>query len=302
MSSSGLAVVQGAGSELAGACVWWELAGRVLVDDLAEELEAAGLDQGLLPRDQTPEVHLLRAAQEAARGRNMIVRPLSRGAWEVFEETVVADDDEVGLQRALHRSVAVGRVVARDGARTPVVRAREDRDQRFVDDVLALYARGRGVMTASDVSTWLLSVAQGRQVAAVSLRQRGGFYFLPRGPGLELWRAVYRTLAASSQCEVHELPVMHTEEAAAAVLASLRREADEAFAEMDAYLAREQQSVRGLNSLGRRLVDTRDKLARYGELLQADLSDLLDRVGLVEGATAAARVAIEAARDAEAAQ
>src|SRR5262245_28185664 len=83
--TDGYVVVPGA-SDVAGASVWWELAGLVDVGRLALEWTARGLVADELPTLPGPEAALRRALREQA-GRRRLVRPLEeRAAWALVDE------------------------------------------------------------------------------------------------------------------------------------------------------------------------------------------------------------------------
>jgi len=170
-------------------------------------------------------------------------------------------------------------------------------DQDLADAILASARAQEGVLTAMDVSSWLLWVLR-HHVQAVSLRERGGFYFVPRDR-LPVWRQVVAVVRACSGHRLFEIPAMRTEEAVEAILTAIRDEAAERMAEMEAYLAGE-VSTRGLNSWERRLGELQEKLAHYAELLGVALPDLDAKAITLKGAVQAARIV--AASQPEAAQ
>lgn len=290
-----LTVVEG-GSQ-AGAVVWWELHGTCLVDELALCLEDEGLMRAdLIPKAPSPEVALLRAAQANVTSK-ALVRSTGPRTWEAFEEKRIKDAN--GNNRVVLDSLAVGQVNrTRQGHPVdpyPLVTAMGKNGERFVGAVIEDWEAYKVQLCPDDVSSWLLGVANTKFVQAVSLRSRGGFYFVPNAC-LPFWRSVERAVHLSSGSVMRQLPAMKTEECAKAVLASVRREAEEAFGEMETYLA-SKVSTKGLNAVERRVAAVQEKIQSYVALFETEtLADFKERSDILVGALAAARLA----RDSEA--
>lgn len=278
------------GSGTAGIVIWWELAGPVAIEDLREALEAEGFGASHMPESPSTMTALWRAAQAAAAGSRQMVRPLSRrGSWEIVFEKVVVDEESFE-EHLEHRAVVRGWVTRVDGAEKASVKSLDDEIGRGIAELIASSVpRYESVLAPSDVSSWLLDLASGREVQSVSLRQRGGFYFVPQG-SVEIWRRIVRAVRAASSHWFGEIPAMRTDEAVEAILRSLRREAETAFGELEQYLAEGETSTRGLNSSERKLDALRAKIQSYAELFEREQPDLLDEAERYLGAVAAARV------------
>lgn len=283
------------GNDLAGAVVWWEMSGAVSHVAMRQALD----DQGLVmagPNPPTLLTALHRAALKSLPGTTSLLRPLARGSWEAFVEERTTD--MAGRERVELKSICLGRV-RRDQTTNEVSFVLEPTGHggaEFKDQVLALLPRCRAELETEDVSSWLLNLAAGPLVQSVGLRLRGGFYFVPRHR-LNFWHAIVSAMRVCSQHNFMELPAMRTEECAAAVMQAVRREAEQAFAEMEAYLAvQEGVSTKGLNSIMEKVDQIATKLQGYVDILQIDLSDLTEKTTQLSGAVAAARIMKEAER------
>lgn len=278
---------------VAGAVVWWELSGPCDLGDLCRALEDEGVvANDLLPREVSLDAALWRAA-DAALPEGAIIRPAAKGGWEAFKERRFVDPD--GDSRVELSTMAAGRVRKGEGGSEVVVKATGPGGAAFHDAVQAAVQSYVKTLLPVDVSSWLLEVAGCRHVRAVPLRQRGGFYFVPQG-ALVFWRAVQRAVESVSKHKVVGIPAMRTEECARAVLQAVRREAEAAFDEMEAYL-RGEVCTRGLNGVQTRLATAGQKLAGYVRLFEDEtLKDLQERAEKLKGAEAAVRLAKEAER------
>lgn len=292
----GLIAMQDGQLETAGAISYWALSGEVSLTGLREALEFEGVGAGLLPTSITSADALGRAAKDACRDSRQLIRPLSRGAWAFIQETVVSGDaNEPELD---HRQLLTGRVKLveqADGSKleqldiqvSKGVERTEALDQ-LIDEIRAGAERQKDLLSANDVSYWLVYVA--KHLHAVSLRDRGGVYFVPRDV-FPTWRLISRVLSEMTAHKVFEIPAVKTEEAVEAILTAVRTQVQAKFEELEGYLA-EGVSTRGLNSWERQMLETKDFLARYVALLGQALPDLSTRLDNLTGAIVAARLSI----------
>lgn len=268
-----------------GAIVWWELSGGIDLEDFREKLAAVGFTEEWLPKAPSIEVAALRALQGRVKTKRQLVRPLRRrGAWDFVEESVTTSEDgdpTLDYEALLRLEVASdASVTITPFTQVGGVLAEE------LSNAMAFFTR---TLVAADVSEWLLMVA--RRLDAVSLRERGGFYFIPN-TSMDLWASVKDCLRVVSDNQLREMPAMRTEEAVEAVLSGLRAEAAAKMAAFETYLAGE-TSTRGLNALERDLAAVGAKVARYTSALGVSLADLETRQAVIEGAAAAARLSVQ---------
>lgn len=280
----------------AGAIVWWDLSGEVDImdlDDAWSEIEGA---PELLPAVPSTMACAKRAADKAVRSRRELVRPLTRGAWDFqIESVVISQPGEAQEAEILQYETAVK---IRVDDKTASFVAVGDQDRFATEEHAAIceiirhnFEHYRGVLTATDVSTWLLMLLS-RHVHAVSLRNRGGMYFVPVDQ-LPFWKKIVGVLRTVSNHELHEIPAMRSEETVEAVLSSVRREAEEAMAEMEKYLAGD-LSTKGLNSTERRATEVQAKVAKYAKLLGEEMPDLELNATTILGTVSEAKIARKA--------
>lgn len=275
--------------ETAGAISYWTLSGDVRLESLRAALAFEGVSEELFPSAITLADALGRAAKAACRDSRQLVRPLARGAWAFVQETVV-DGDTVDHVQLLTGKMLVDPETKE--ARPAVALARgvertEALDQ-LRDDILAEYVAQQGMLSANDVSWWLVRVA--KQLHAVGLRERGGVYFVPRDV-LPTWKKITRVLAEETLHKVFQIPAVKTDDAVEAILTAVRAHVQAKFNELEGYLE-EGVSTKGLNSWEKQMVETKDYLRHYVDLLGTALPDLSTRLDNLTGALVAARLSI----------
>lgn len=270
----------------AGGLVYWSLTGAVEYQDLVETLTAEGLE-ALAPAAPSKEACLARGMRACVQSQRQLVRPLgSRAAGYVLvQEDVLSSDDQRPDERNLeYRERVVGYV---ENDEFHVRSVNDQMDSALAQAVFAEAHAAEGVLTSTDISSWLLTVLH-KHVEAVTLRDRGGFYFVP-AHRLDTWRQVARVVRACSAHTMFEIPAMRTDEAVAAILTGLRAEAAKLMTETEAYLAGE-VSTRGLNAQEAKLTTVQEKLAHYAELLGQAQPDLVEKAATLQGAVQAARL------------
>ena len=289
MDKNNIVTVPEAMQETAGAITWWELGGNSIMEDLEDALDAEGLtDDWIKPSAPSLTVALSRAASSALSSKRHLLRPLSkRGHWEIVYEMVFRTP--TGTETLRYRTIVQGHVAKENGVETPRIRIVDvDAGPDLKTAILSKLPLYQSTLCVSDISSWLLGIASSSLVSTVSLRQRGGFYFIPKDQ-LDFWNRVSRALQAASAHRVYGIPAMQTEEAVEAILSSLQREADTAMAEIEDYLAAD-VSTRGLNSSIRKLSEVKAKVVRYSGLLNVQQPALLDQAEQLTGLVQAALI------------
>lgn len=277
--------------ETAGAITYWSLEGEVELLGLRQALEIEGLEGSFLPSGVTMQEALARGARASCSSNRQLVRPLDkRGAWAFIQETVT-QGDELAHQQLLTGRVSL--VDQGDGTKKEVYDVRraagaertEALDQ-LADQILAAAEHQRGILSANDVSWWLVYVA--KQLHAVGLRDRGGVYFVPRDV-LPTWRKIARVLADETGHKVFEIPAVKTDEAVEAILTAVKAHVSAKFAEAEEYLSGK-LSNKGLNALERTLGETQEYVEHYVGLLGTALPELVSRLEGIKGALVASRL------------
>lgn len=134
-------------------------------------------------------------------------------------------------------------------------------------------------IASTDVSSWL--IAQAHECDALSMRDTGGIYFIPRD-NLDDWRKRIDALHEHTNCRVHLVPAMNAREALDAVLQSLL---DECSAFTDALgndIVDENLGARALQNRAEQAKEFLGKLDRYANLLgpiaEGRLAQLRDQI------------------------
>lgn len=260
------------GTEECGAIVWWSLNGptphKVLHDEVIQ------LDASFAPAEVGKAVALRRACMDMVR-RRQLCRPLNdRGAYAIVRESVKGE--EISHQVVCRVKLEMENLVFSDGCEEPTkLQIRQG------------YELMLNHLQPEDVSVWLCSVVD--KMEAVSLRPRGGIYFIPRHH-MASWRALAGALKTTSGHQLFEVPAMATDEAVEAILASLTREADVAASAFEAAIE-ESLGERALNNRVEGCKSLQQKVRTYEALLGTNLDTLRERLVVLEGQLAAAALA-----------
>jgi hypothetical protein len=221
------------------------------------------------------------------------MRPLGRrGSWDVVEERVVRDNSSERL--SYREMVRVAVTTDSKGRKCLDLIPSTDKDKVLVDQIKAQIRRYYGLLTATDMSYWILSMLSS-YASAISLRPRGGFYFVPRDR-VERWQRVVRCVRAVSQHKIYQIPAVQSEEAVEAILEAFRREVTTAMGELEEYLQGD-VSTRGLNAWERDLGKLQEKTAHYARLLGVALPDLEGKAVTLKGALKVAQIKNQAEKE-----
>jgi len=285
LAGADVVAVQGFDPSLAGGITYWRLAGGVDGARLRAAWEERGLAPELLPTLPSPETALTRAVkrQEGRRnGATILARQLPEGrGWVLKHERPTDAKDD--LTYTTEARVWVDKLGRFDTDRP---------DSDTAKAVGAEYPRQLQELSASDVSSLLVRMAS--YVRAVSLREAGGVYFVPRGT-LPLWRSIVQALRAASTHLVFEIPAMRGEECVAAVLDALTQECDEEVRRMEKELteatAKGSLTKRGIATREAHLDALRAKVEGYCTLLGARQEELVGKLESVRASLSTGRIA-----------
>lgn len=261
----------------AGAIVWWELSGAIDLDDMCSVLEISGFPNEWFPPPPPRLAYILRALKSCVRNKRELIRPLAHpGQWELVSERVVtAPDNAVKLEyEPLFRLM-----VEDDAIRvTPFSADGAAACAHLNPERFKFYSR---TLDVREISLWLIMCAE--RMDCVSLRQKGGFYFIPE-PRLKLWHLLRDAVRNASDCRMYEMPAMRTSEAVESILNGLREEAIWRMAQFEDWLVNGSITTRGINVRLRDLDLLSAKIGRYASLLGVTLPDLTSKHDAVKGA------------------
>ncbi|MHA1573353.1 MAG: DUF6744 family protein [Alphaproteobacteria bacterium] len=255
-------------AEQAGAIVYWRLSGAVDAVRLTESWSEAGLAEAMLPETPTPEAALRRAVYEQ-KSRRRLVRKLPNGkGWAIVDERVEGDDlkYDTGIRVFLNK---IGQ------AAFAFDENNEERAAIVCGQIAFAFNKHLDEFTATDISSWLVRFAS--KCGAVSLRERGGIYFVPRTT-IEHWRLAVNAIKLASDHHCYEIPALKSSDAVDAILDAVVREAQAATDEMQEEMSKGDLQSRALINRSDRCDQVLAKLKQYEDLLGANLGEIAERV------------------------
>ncbi len=270
--------------EECGAIVWWSLSSVIDIKLLSGMWEAAGLPEDVFPAPVSENAAFRRALADQQTRRHL-VRPLKkRGHFAIVDESV-DENEEISHRVSANVFLENGRVeVGMPDVETYDAMDRVEELQFELQRSMDFHMEHLG---HSDVSYFLIQ--QANRLGALSLRDRGGMYFLPKEQ-LEEWRTIVSVLRSVSEHKVYEIPALSTDEAVEAILDSLLREVEGEVSSFEEALLADNLGVRALNNRVERAEGMREKIGKYAALLGKNLDELTNRVGDIEGKLAAAAI------------
>ncbi len=259
-------------SEGAGAIVWWRLSGNTDRQKVEDAWTLAGLPEELLSISCTPLQTLNAALGSVAENR------LMRRSLGVDGEYAMIREEASGKQLSYHEECRValkGEELVTEGA-----------NQEMQEKIRAAYSYQQGVYGAYEVSMWLA----GRvipEMDALSLRDKGGIYYIP-AHRLPLWRQIVETLREVSGHRMFEVAALKTDEAVAAILDAIEREAGSLIEKMETELIEDDPTPRVLRNRIRALDEMAEKVTSYEQLLGTNVETLRERLSGLNAQLAAA--------------
>ena len=254
-----------------GAIVWWALKGECRLSLFRSVWENDGLDPRLLPAPPSDLVVLQRALADV-KTASQEVRELKKSLAFEIETTWVGDDEASAretVQHAKDARVTLDPDTSRELTDRLAIEVLSPKGQHLEAALLARIPAVVGQLNAVDISGWLVRFAV--NLHAVSLRDRGGFYFVPRDL-VDEWRQMTQILSSITQHKFFQLPAMDSKEAVDVLLQVVQAEAKEAMVELQTYLAGT-PGTRGLNAWEKRLTELKNKVEHYTDLLGRSLPD-----------------------------
>jgi hypothetical protein len=269
----------------AGLISYWRLSGTVDLFRLAGAWRSAGLDPQLLPTSCSPVTALGRAVHDQA-AKRVLIRPMAKhGMWAIVEEAVIRHED--GRPDELEYNTIM-RVTHVPGGTPNFDSTLGHREASALSTmILNAYGQHQTTFACEDISAWLIKLAGLNK--AVTLRDTGGIYFVPR-PAADFWRRVVQVVQAVSSHRVFLIPAMKNSEAIDAITEAVTREAELAVAAIEAELEKSGDDRLGPKALATRADTCRELLAKvtsYEHLLGVQLKVVAQVEGL-QGSIAAA--------------
>lgn len=264
-------------TESAGTCgcvTYWRSGPPISIEALRDAWVAAGLDMELFRKAPEPVTAFRRAVLAQADRKTLdktselrtLVRPQAEPhTWAIVEEFVQEGKPPVYTTIAL-TSFAKGdpEITGVDGT--------AERCRNLFTTIMDMFATQSGTFAPEDITTWLVRLAEKKN--AVTLRDTGGVYFIPRD-SMDFWNKAAEAVETASKKthRVFRIPAVRNSEAVDAIVDAVTVEAEQISAKIDA-------EVFGDTPIGERAVETRRanidallaKLSSYEALLGRQLS------------------------------
>jgi hypothetical protein len=264
-------------AEIAGAVSYWRASGSISIDALRQAWGDAQLDMKLLRKPPEPETALRRAVLELAMRekidakieRRILVRPQQEpSTWAVVEEIVAEGVPPV------YTTLEIISFVKDTGPQFYTIEGTREQAAQILSTVMASFSRQSGLYDPSDVTGWLVKLAYKND--AVTLRESGGVYFIPR-PAMTFWNKAADIVESVSRGahKVFRIPAMHNAEAVAAITDAITQEAAQVVELMQKDLGLIGEAALGPRAIKTRQVEAEALLAKlnsYEELLGAQLA------------------------------
>ena len=238
-----------------GSVSYWRASGTVSIAAMAKAWDAAGLDVALFRKAPEPETALRRAVLDLAKRetindkteRRVLVRPQKEAStWAVVEE-IVQEGAGAELHDARDRELPQG---LRSALRPESSGTSAQTQQIATARQGTRYSAQQGLFAPEDITGWLVKLAYAN--GAVTLRDSGGVYFIPR-PAMEFWNKAADAIQSASAHKVFRIPAMRNDEAVAAIIDAVTQEAEQEAQKINDEI---------MAGLGDRAIETRkDRIA-----------------------------------------
>lgn len=266
-----------------GMITYWSLSGKVPHDKLTQAWVAAGLPDSDLPSTPSAIVALKRAIDNVA-PTGSIIKPLK----EEDGYTVMQKSEEEGAKQkwetkfsAYFSDVGKLTVFISDGDQSTMDDHANERAKRLAADIEDHMDLELGQLHPQDLSVWLVWMVE-KRLKAVSLRDSGGFYFVPRGETQEKWERVVEVVHSVCDTKVLTIPAMSSEQATLAVVHALTEEVTARTKDMQEALIEARMGKRAMSTKIDSCTDMLDKINTYEELLGQKLEHLHDAVDVLK--------------------
>lgn len=256
-------------TDIAGAIVYWRLSGEVDGALFNEALTAASLEEQHL-KLTSPRKALRRSMREHAHN-DLFMRAHKGGLFLVRQEGETASDVDFKVRVKAHLTVS---------GSIPKLTVYDEDDNEVADSDIKGTINERfwhhvDHVSSTDISSWLIT--QAAECDAVSLRDTGGVYFIPRHT-LDEWVKRVAVVHQNTSCAVHQIPSLNSEDAVSAVLASIVDECNAFTEQLQADLESDEYGARALELRSDRAKKMLDKLGRYEGLLGTKLDDIREQM------------------------
>lgn len=283
--SNVIALPGGLAGNSTGAVVWWELTGNISHPQLVRAWEDAGLDPELLPDLPSAKVALTRAVDDLVRESTARKKHrVSDANWLVFD--VKAKEGEKA------EFVEIFDAALNKDKSGPVVDVRAEADQGLSRQLRDRFFVHQSRLEAQDIGTWLSTKMLGK-LKAVSLRHRGGIYFVARDQ-VEMFARIKAALTKVSTHMVFKMDALKSDEAVEAILHAITTEANTQAEEIEKVLDAGGVGARAYKTQREKAEEMISKVEAYEKLLDKNLEGFRERLGDLAASSMEAAMAADA--------
>lgn len=266
-----------------GSIVFWRHGGVVNHEKLKQAWLAAGFAENALPPRQG-DLIVLRRAMASLENDDTILRPVERGEDSTAQGVAVLTKQTVNGKAVFTTRWEV--LLQADGSLSFQAVGDHDLDQDLNEMVRMKFEREQRVLPHGVISHWLVGLVL--SCTAVSLRDSGGIYFVPKVQ-MPMWHAYMKVVRSVSHLKAFEIPAVSCTEATEAVLDALAQEAATLTEKVD----KEYQTL-GARALATReasLTAYTNKLDAYAGIIGGSLDVVKQRVEDLKGRVSTAMLA-----------
>ena len=272
----------------AGLIIWWTLRGHTDREEMQESIGAEGLTQFTAPPGPRPDTACIRALNEQRSGtrakRRRLHRPLEGHAGRALVDETADDDALDYVVKATAKIGLAGRLV---------VECDDAELRTLIED--SYYEHLAGKLSTQDVSSWLSNHVV-PQLDGLTLRDGGGFYFIPH-IHVATWERVVAALKGCSNHTFASMSALHADNAVEAILGSMREEAAVLAQRSWDKIAKGEVGGRALESAAADAAAMREKVERYEVLLNVSATDMHESLTTLRAALAAAALKAHDGKD-----
>lgn len=259
-----------------GLVVWWRLSSTIQWQALHDAWVGAGLSEEQLPSQVTAARALGRVMQEQKEARRL-VRPLpGHKGYAIVDESAKSDDLKYEVVCKVHLG---------ETTQTPIV---EPMSHACAGPIIMGFYKHKDALSQTDISEWLTDRA--RALGAVSLRDTGGIYFIPRD-SVAAWRKLKDVVKSVSAHFIAGLPAMSGPDAVEAIMDSLVQECATEAEKLEAELAGGDLGAVSLKNRIERVAQIEQKMSRYKAIFGVQKDSLDERLETLRADLAVASMA-----------
>lgn len=272
-----------------GTITYWNCGGKIAHDRICEILAKHGIKQ--TPGKVGAKTALHRVLTTQVASETVLVRKLASGKYLVVQETQVGEE-----QMEWKPTATVGLTKSPTGWELEV-KAGNLVDSETFEGLKAKITRAfntqRVMLDASDVTYWMVGVVK-KHLDAVTLRDNGGVYFVPKEHHKAL-QALRDALDEAKVSLVRQIPAMRATDAAVAILAALQEEAFREAQAIEQFLTDNSEAgKKALRTKESVLEQVKAKVQRYEQLFGARAIEVQNRLAAVRAKVAQAMIVAEA--------